>query len=69
MPTYPFRLTSTLLTAVVIIGLVAAIAGCGPSTPPEPKNVPGYYPQINVQRKQAERQAAANQSRQANTNQ
>jgi hypothetical protein len=47
------------MAAVVGISLVAALAGCNGGTPPEPKGVPGYYPGVNVQRKQAERQAAA----------
>ncbi len=53
-----------LLTAVVVIGMVAAIGGCGQSTPPEPKNIPGYYPHVNLERKQLERQAAHNKSTQ-----
>ena len=50
------RRAALAMAAVVGIGLVAAATGCHGSTPEEPKGVPGYYPGVNVQRKQAERQ-------------
>jgi len=54
------------MAAVTGISLVAVLAGCHSGPPPEPKGIPGYYPGVNVQRKQAANQAAAAKARVGN---